>query len=174
MTGIDAGEGNISAAKAHLALDPELKSRVQYECTTAEATASERGGKGKFDAVVASEVLEHVSDVPSFVQSCAYLTKPEGVVVMTTLTRSAWSFAAGVVAAEFVLGLLPPGTHDWSKFLTPAELEAELDSAGLRVDSVEGLHFDPVRQHWRRCPTVSINYAMVAHKPREIAVERSD
>lgn len=165
VVGVDAGDANIDAARQHAALDPDLSSQLEYRATTAEALVRE-GGAATFDVVVASEVIEHVADVPLFVNSLFQLARPGGAVVVTTISRNAASFLGAILAAEYLLRLLPVGTHDWAKFLTPEELQQHLRGTGLEVEGPAiGLHYDPLRGRWSRSPIPLINYAIVARRP---------
>ena len=169
VTGVDASEENIGAAQLHAQRDPDIARRVQYTCSTVESLV----GTETYDCVVASEVVEHVADVPTFVRSCVELTEPGGRLVFTTLTRTAWSFAAGIVAAEFLLGLVPPGTHDWSKFLTPNELSAELEAHGANVMRTQALRYDPLCAKWHRGGPITLNYALAAQRMTTVPVAGS-
>ena len=127
MVGADPSETNIEAAKLHAA---QSGLSIDYRCTTAEelAEAGER-----FDVVLAMEVVEHVADVNLFVESCAAMVKPGGLMIAATLNRTLKSFALAIVGAEYILRWLPLGTHRWDKFVTPNELEIAMERGGLRV-----------------------------------------
>src|SRR5690606_16980279 len=106
--------------------------------------------KQKFDVVLALEIVEHVCDVDAFVKNCARLCKPGGMVIFSTLNRTAKSFILGKMAAEYILGWVPAGTHDWKKFLKPSELATPARSAGLSVQNIEGMVFDPITRDFKR------------------------
>ena len=127
MVGVDPSETNIEAAKQHAALS-ELP--IDYRCTTAEDLAEARE---QFDIVLAMEVVEHVADVPLFVQSCAEMVRPGGLMIAATINRTLKSFALAIVGAEYILRWLPVGSHRWDKFVTPNELEIAMEQGGLRV-----------------------------------------
>ena len=158
--GADAGEENIGVARAHaqgagLAID--------YRVTTAEALAA--GGES-FDAVLAMEIVEHVPDPRGFLAACGGLLRPGGLMLCSTLNRTARAWALAVVAAERILGWLPRGTHDWSKFLTPDELAEMLRGAGLEVVDRKGMVRDPLSGDWSLSPRdLSVNYVVAAVKP---------
>jgi 2-polyprenyl-6-hydroxyphenyl methylase/3-demethylubiquinone-9 3-methyltransferase len=158
VTGIDPAAENIGVAKRH-AEDAGLS--IDYRAETVEEVA-ERGES--FDLVFAMEVVEHVADVPSFMRSCAQVLRPGGLMLMSTLNRTLRSFALAIVGAEYVLRWLPRGTHDWEKFLTPRELAAEMEDAGLVPLRPKGLFFDPLRFEWRLSRDTAVNYVLAAHK----------
>lgn len=142
VTGIDAGADNIAVAKAHA---KAAKLNIDYRATTVEAVAA----KGEtFDVVTALEIIEHVDDVPLFVESCAALVKPDGLLMFSTLNRTAKSFALGIVAAEYILRWLTPGTHTWKKFVKPSELSAHLRRADFTVTDIAGLVYRPLRDEF--------------------------
>lgn len=160
VSGFDAAEGNIGVARAHAAT---MGLEIDYRAEPAEAAAA-RGEV--FDAITALEIVEHVADVPAFLRALADLLRPGGVAVLSTLNRTPESWATAIVGAERILRWLPVGTHDWSKFLTPQELEAALTEAGLPVVDVTGMRFDPLQRDWRRDPkALSVNYILTAVKP---------
>jgi len=141
VTGIDAAPGNIVIATAHAALDPDvIARRVTYHATTAEALLA---AGASFDAVLSLEVVEHVNDPAGFVACLAGLTRPGGAVVMSTLSRTARSYALAILAAERVLSWVPPGTHDFGKFLTPEELAVLMARGGLELREAAGMRYTP-------------------------------
>jgi ubiquinone biosynthesis O-methyltransferase len=167
VVGVDPGAANIAVAREHAAHDPDL--HVTYAHGLVDQGAAQ--AFGSFDVVVTSEVLEHVRDPGAFVDACAGAISDErgGRLVVTTLNRTARSFASAIVGAEYVAGLVPPGTHEWSKFVTPEELTAHCHDAGLDVDLVVGLRFTPPLLSRRGVWTVaasddSVSYALVARK----------
>ena len=158
VLGADAAEKNVKTASAHAAgsgLD------LAYRTTSAEALAEE--GR-RFDMVLNMEVVEHVADLAGFLGSCASLLKPGGLMVVATLNRTLKSLMLAKIGAEYVLRWLPPGTHDWDRFVTPAELRGHLEGVGLGVTLVQGVAFDPLRWEWRLSSDTGVNYMMVAHK----------
>ncbi|WP_420403675.1 bifunctional 2-polyprenyl-6-hydroxyphenol methylase/3-demethylubiquinol 3-O-methyltransferase UbiG [Nisaea sp.] len=160
MTGIDAEEKTIRTAALHAA---EGGLDIDYRVSLAESLAGEM--PEAFDAVVASEVIEHVADPALFAASLARLVRPGGAVFVTTLNRTGKSLLFGKFAAEYLLRWVPPGTHDWRQFLTPDELRGLLIDAGLTVVEQTGIRFDPLADSFSRSSDLSINYAMFAVKP---------
>jgi 2-polyprenyl-6-hydroxyphenyl methylase/3-demethylubiquinone-9 3-methyltransferase len=158
VLGVDAGDEVIAAARAHA---DGLGLPLSYRVATAEALRVE--GE-RFGAITALEVIEHVADQPAFVADLAGLLVPGGVLVLSTLNRTRRSYAVAKVGAEFVLRLLPAGTHDWKRFVAPAELGAMLRAAGLLVTDVAGMVFDPLAGRWRESRDTAINYIMMARK----------
>lgn len=158
VTGIDPAERNVRIASLHA---EESGIPVTYRATTAEALADEGA---RFDVVMAMEVVEHVADVGLFLARAAEMVKPGGLLVAATLNRTKRSFALAIVGAEYVLGWLPRGTHDWNRFITPDELELALEAGGLKVTDREGVVFNPLTDEWRRSSDLSVNYMMVAEK----------
>lgn len=159
VVGIDPAEKNVRIASLHA---EESGVPVDYRATTAEALAD--AGE-RFDVVMAMEVVEHVADVGLFLARAAEMVKPGGLLVAATLNRTKRSFALAIVGAEYVLGWLPKGTHDWNKFVTPDELEAALAAGGLSVIDRQGVVFNPLADEWRRSSDLSVNYMMLAERP---------
>lgn len=158
VRGIDPAPGNVEIASAHAAASGLA---IDYEAVTAEELAS-RGDR--FDVVVALEVVEHVADVSLFVRTAGRLVAEGGVLVLSTLNRTARSFALAIVGAEYVLRWLPPGTHRWEKFITPEELEATLAAAGFAAREKAGLAYEPLSGDFRLTGDLSVNYFMVAER----------
>lgn len=160
VTGFDAAEESLGVARAHAAaggLD------IKYRAELAEDAAA-RGAK--FDAILALEIVEHVATPAEFVNALSKLLKPGGLLIMSTLNRTAESYAAAIVGAEHILRWLPPGTHDWRKFPAPQELEAHLTEASLEVVDVKGMVPDLIRDGWRlSADNLRVNYIMTARKP---------
>jgi 2-polyprenyl-6-hydroxyphenyl methylase / 3-demethylubiquinone-9 3-methyltransferase len=159
VTGIDAGKENIRVAKAHAkaqGLD------IDYRAVTAEALAA--SGK-KFDLVTALEIVEHVADVEIFIAACARLVRPGGMLILSTLNRTPKSYLLGIVAAEYVLRWLEPGTHDWKKFLKPSELAAHLGRQRMKVADVRGLVYSPLTRGFSLSKSdLDVNYLLTAVK----------
>ena len=158
VVGADPSEDNIAVAGAH-ARESELE--IDYRATTAEdlAAAGER-----FDVVLAMEVVEHVTDVASFVATCASMVKPGGLMITATLNRTLKSFALAIVGAEYVLRWLPRGTHQWDKFVTPEELETAIENADLRVTGERGVIYNPFADRWQLSSDTDVNYMLVAER----------
>ncbi|MBP6013772.1 MAG: bifunctional 2-polyprenyl-6-hydroxyphenol methylase/3-demethylubiquinol 3-O-methyltransferase UbiG [Alphaproteobacteria bacterium] len=158
VLGADASEKNIKTASVHAA---EGGLSIDYRATTAEALA-EAGEQ--FDVVLNMEVIEHVADLNLFLKSCASMLKPGGLMFVATINRTAKAFALAVVGAEYVLGWLPRGTHDWNKFVKPLELDTALTRAGLEVASETGVMFNPLTGGWLLARDTDVNYMVVAKK----------
>jgi 2-polyprenyl-6-hydroxyphenyl methylase/3-demethylubiquinone-9 3-methyltransferase len=156
VTGADASERNIGTARAHAA---ESGLGITYRAATAETLAEE--GR-TFDVVLNMEVIEHVADPAAYLAACAALVKPGGLTIVATLNKTLKSLALAKIGAEYVLGWLPRGTHDWNRFLAPADLRAMLEEAGLEVLKTQGISFDPRRWDWRLSADVDVNYMVVA------------
>ncbi|MBR0932068.1 bifunctional 2-polyprenyl-6-hydroxyphenol methylase/3-demethylubiquinol 3-O-methyltransferase UbiG [Bradyrhizobium jicamae] len=157
VIGIDPSATNIAAArlhadKGHLSID--------YRCTTVE----DMDARERFDIVLAMEVVEHVNDVGAFIKRCAAMLKPGGLMVVSTLNRNWKSFALAIVGAEYVLRWLPRGTHDWSKFVTPAELERYLADLRLTMTEQAGVVYNPLADKWTISSDMDVNYMVVAEE----------
>jgi 2-polyprenyl-6-hydroxyphenyl methylase/3-demethylubiquinone-9 3-methyltransferase len=159
VVGADPSTANIAAARLH-ALEAGLT--IDYRETTAEALAD--AGE-RFEVVLAMEVVEHVADVPLFVRRCAEMVKPDGLMVAATLNRTLKSFALAIVGAEYVLGWLPRGTHQWDKFVTPNELEIALEKSGLQVVNESGVIYNLLADRWQLSSDMDVNYMTVASRP---------
>jgi 2-polyprenyl-6-hydroxyphenyl methylase/3-demethylubiquinone-9 3-methyltransferase len=158
VTGVDPSEKNIGTARAHAAQSGAV---VEYRVADAETLAQE--GQS-FDVVLNMEVVEHVADLRGYLESTAALVKPGGLMFVATLTRTLKALALAKVAAEYILRWLPPGTHDWDKFVAPAELRAMLEDSGLKVLKTQGIAFDPLGWDWRLSNDTDVNYMVVAER----------
>lgn len=159
VTGIDASDKNIATAATHA---DEGGLAIDYRTTTAEGLVAEHR---QFDAVLSLEIVEHVADVPLFLESCAGLVRPGGVLMMATLNRTAKSFVFAIVGAEFVMRWLPRGTHQWEKFIRPSELVDGLEAHGMSVDHMTGITYNPLQDDWRLSRDLSVNYMLYSEKP---------
>jgi 2-polyprenyl-6-hydroxyphenyl methylase/3-demethylubiquinone-9 3-methyltransferase len=155
VIGIDPSATNIAAAKLH-AEKGHLS--VDYRCTTVE----NMDARERFDIVLAMEVVEHVVDVGAFLDRCALMLKPGGLMVVSTLNRNWKSFALGIVAAEYVLRWLPRGTHQRDKFVTPDELSRHLERNKLMITEQSGVVYNPLGDRWSLSSDMDVNYMVVA------------
>jgi 2-polyprenyl-6-hydroxyphenyl methylase/3-demethylubiquinone-9 3-methyltransferase len=160
VTGIDLGEKALGVAKLHRL---ESGVTVDYRLIAAEALAAE--APGAFDIVTCMELLEHVPDPGAIVAACAALAAPGGTVVFATLNRNPKSYLFAIVGAEYLLQLLPRGTHDWAKFLRPAELATFARRAGLDLVDLVGMTYNPLTKVFRLEPDTSVNYLAAYRNP---------
>jgi len=158
VTGADASEKNIGTARAHAA---QSGLAIDYRATTAEALAAEGAS---FDVVLNMEVVEHVADVSAYLAACTGLVKPGGITFVATMNKTLKSLALAKIGAEYVLGWLPRGTHDWNRFIPPAELKASLEEAGLSILKTQGVSFNPLAWDWKLSADVDVNYMVLATK----------
>jgi 2-polyprenyl-6-hydroxyphenyl methylase/3-demethylubiquinone-9 3-methyltransferase len=163
VTGIDMGEAPLSVARLH-ALESGIE--LTYEQITAEEKSSQM--PGEFDVVTCMEMLEHVPDPSSVVRACAQLVKDGGDVYFSTINRNPKAYAFAILGAEYILKLLPKGTHDYSKFIRPSELAKWMRAAGLELQSISGMTYNPLTKHYKLDPNdVSVNYLLHAKKVSE-------
>ncbi|AFU97720.2 bifunctional 2-polyprenyl-6-hydroxyphenol methylase/3-demethylubiquinol 3-O-methyltransferase UbiG [Simiduia agarivorans] len=163
VTGIDMGETPLKVARLH-ALESNLD--IDYHQTTAEAYASENANR--FDVVTCLEMLEHVPDPASVIRACAAMVKPGGHLFFSTINRNPKAYAFAIIGAEYVLKLLPKGTHEYAKFIRPSELAGWLRSAGLQIGHMTGMTYNPfTRQYKLDDQDVSVNYLVQARKPHD-------
>ena len=160
VTGIDLSEKPLNVAKLHLL---ESGQQVDYQLVAAEEIA--RKQPENFDCVTCMEMLEHVPDPPSSVRAAAALVKPGGWVFFSTLNRNPKSFLFAIIGAEYVLNLLPIGTHEYRRFITPAELAAMARDAGLTVSEFIGMTYNPFSKIYALNNDVSVNYIVACRKP---------
>ncbi|XP_031222354.1 ubiquinone biosynthesis O-methyltransferase, mitochondrial isoform X2 [Mastomys coucha] len=164
VVGIDPVAENIKIAQHHKSFDPVLDVRIQYKVCSLEETAKDNAEV--FDAVVASEVLEHVNNLEMFIQCCYQVLKPGGSLFITTINKTQLSYALGIVFSEQIAGIVPKGTHTWEKFVSPEKLESILEPNGLLVEKVAGLVYNPFSGYWHWSESTSLNYAAHAVKSR--------
>ena len=155
VTGIDMGEKPLSVAKLHL---KESGLEVDYRQTTAEALAIEE--PESFDIITCMEMVEHVPDPASVINACSRLVRPGGELFFSTINRTpkAWLFA--IVGAEYLLNILPKGTHTYEKFIRPSELEKWARESGLVSKEITGMHYNPFTDHYWLAPGVEVNYLL--------------
>lgn len=159
VLGIDAGEKNVKIAATHA---KKTGVTVEYSYSSVEELV-EKNTK-PFDVVLNLEVLEHVSDVHSFIQSSATLVKPGGLQFMATINRTPKAYALAIIGAEYILRWLPRGTHEWSKFLKPSEIAEHLRGSDMEVQEVKGMTYNPLLDAWSLSNDTAVNYLMWASK----------
>ncbi|HRN74480.1 bifunctional 2-polyprenyl-6-hydroxyphenol methylase/3-demethylubiquinol 3-O-methyltransferase UbiG [Ottowia sp.] len=161
VLGIDLADKSLKVAQLH-ALEAEVTG-LSYRQVAAEALAAEM--PGEFDAVTCMEMLEHVPDPAAIVQACAALVRPGGWVFLSTINRNPKSFLLAIVGAEYMLGLVPRGTHEYARLLRPSELGRFCREAGLDLQHSRGLQYNPLTQRFRLSADTSVNYMVAARKP---------
>jgi 2-polyprenyl-6-hydroxyphenyl methylase/3-demethylubiquinone-9 3-methyltransferase len=160
VTGIDMGEAPLAVARLHAL---ESGAKVDYRCITAEDLAEQAAGS--FDTVTCLEMLEHVPDPGSVVNACAQLVKPGGDVYFSTINRNPKAYAFAILGAEYMLRLLPKGTHEYSKFIRPAELAKWMRNSKLELQNITGMTYNPLTKSYKLNPNdVSVNYLLHAKK----------
>ncbi len=162
VTGIDMGEAPLAVARLHL---QESGAAVDYIKTTAEEFAQTRAGA--FDVVTCMEMLEHVPDPASTVAACARLVRPGGAVFFSTINRNPKAWLLAIVGAEYVLNLLPRGTHEYEKFIRPSELATWMRQARLELRELTGMHYNPLTRGYTLGPGVDVNYLTWAERPSD-------
>lgn len=160
VMGVDASEANIKTASVHAA---EAGLEIDYRAGTVEALKA--SGQAQFDVVLNLEVVEHVADPDQFLRDSASLVKPDGIMVVATLNKTPKALALAIIGAEYVLGWLPRGTHDFSKFLKPKTVQKSLEAGGLDCDPARGVTFNPLMDKWSMSEDTGVNYMIVARKP---------
>jgi 2-polyprenyl-6-hydroxyphenyl methylase/3-demethylubiquinone-9 3-methyltransferase len=159
VVGADPSAENIAVARLHAAEDGLA---IDYRCNTAEALAD--AGE-RFDMVLAMEVVEHVADLDLFVRRAAEMVKPGGLMIAATINRTGKSFALAIVAAEYILGWLPRGTHQWDKLVTPDEHARALETGGLHVGNTTGVIYNLFADAWQLSGDMDVNYMLTAERP---------
>lgn len=162
VTGIDLGTENLKAAALH-AEQSGLNETLRYQHIPVEELAKTHARQ--FDVVTCMEMLEHVPDPSSIVQACFELLAPGGVCVLSTINRNPKSYLFAIVGAEYVLRLLDRGTHDYAKFITPAELDKMAVNAGFTRQDIIGLHYNPLTKRYWLAQNVDVNYMIAVQKP---------
>ena len=160
VTGIDMAEKPLAVARRHAA---ESGAEVEYLASTAEALAQER--PGAFGTLACLELLEHVPDYASTIRACAELAAPGATLIFSTINRHPKAYALAVLGAEYLLRILPKGTHDYAKFIRPSELAAAVRQAGLQVEEIIGLRYNPFSRIAKLSSDVDVNYLLRASKP---------
>jgi 2-polyprenyl-6-hydroxyphenyl methylase/3-demethylubiquinone-9 3-methyltransferase len=162
VTAIDMAEGPLAVARLH---QIESGVEVDYRRSTAEDLAAAE--PAHYDLVTCLEMLEHVPDPSQVIRSCAELVKPGGDVVFSTINRNPKSFVFAIVGAEYVLNLLPKGTHEYAKFIKPSELDEWARDAGLQLRASTGLHYNPLTREYSLGGNLDVNYLMHYKRPAE-------
>ena len=151
VTGIDASDKNIKVAKLHA---KKNNLNIDYRCMSPEKLNT----KEKFDVILNMEIVEHVEDVNFFLRSCSILLKRNGIMFVATLNKTLKSYLFAIIGAEYILRWLPIGTHEWEKFVKPDDLEAMLKKHGLKLECVDGMKFNLIKDEWSLSLDKSINY----------------
>lgn len=162
VTAIDMGQANITTARLH-ALESGLT--IDYQVIPVEELAEQQ--PESFDVVTCLEMLEHVPDPVSIVNACYKLCKPGGQVIFSTLNRNPKSFLFGIIGAEYLLNMVPKGTHDYKKFIRPSELASWSREAGLTVGKMTGMSYNPITKIYKLGRDTDVNYLMQTLKPAE-------
>lgn len=160
VTGIDLSDKALKVADLH---GLESGIAVRYKKIAAEQMANEEAGQ--YDVVTCMEMLEHVPDPASIIRACFMLVKPGGHVFFSTLNRNVKSYLFAIIGAEYLLQMLPKGTHDYAKFITPAELSQAIRNAGLQVDSIRGMSYNPISKIYSLNQNTSVNYLVACSRP---------
>jgi len=161
VMGADAGEKNIMIAQNHA---QRVDLDIDYRATTSEALA-EQGEQ--FDVVLNMEVIEHVNDIQLYLESCAALVKPGGIMFVATINRTFKAYALAIVGAERVLRWLPKGTHTYDKFVTPEEITSILKRNDMQIVERSGVSYAPLEDKWKRSKDLSVNYMLLAEKAKD-------
>jgi len=161
VTGIDMGEAQISVAKLHAL---ESKKEINYQRIPADELA--RQEPASYDVVCCLEVLEHVPDPAAIVKACSDLVKPGGDVYFSTINRNPKAWLLAIVGAEYVLNMLPKGTHAYDKFIKPSEMDTWMRAADLTMQDIIGMHYNPLRDHYKLAPGVDVNYLLWSKKAK--------
>jgi 2-polyprenyl-6-hydroxyphenyl methylase/3-demethylubiquinone-9 3-methyltransferase len=159
VLGIDLADKPVRVAQLHAL---ESGARVRYRSISAEELASEAAAS--FDVVTCMEMLEHVPDPESTVKACSTLTRPQGWVFFSTINRNARAFLMAIVGAEYVLRLLPRGTHEYARFIRPSELARAARAAGLEIEDLRGMSYEPLGRKYRLGTDARVNYLMACKK----------
>lgn len=158
--GIDLSKKALQVGQLHAL---ETSTPVEYELISAEDLAAKE--PGQYDVITCMEMLEHVPNPKSIVQACATLAKPGATLFFSTLNRNPKSYLMAIIGAEYILKLLPKGTHEYAKFIKPSELSGFIREAGLEVVDMMGLHYNPLFDHYSLGPNVDVNYMFAVKKP---------
>jgi 2-polyprenyl-6-hydroxyphenyl methylase/3-demethylubiquinone-9 3-methyltransferase len=161
VLGIDMGEAPLAVGRLHA--EKEGVERIEYRQITVEELAATL--PATFDVVTCMEMLEHVPDPASIVRACMTLVKPGGQVFFSTINRNPKSYLFAIIGAEYLLRMLPRGTHDYQKFIRPSELASYIRDAGLILEEATGLHYNPITKNYWLAPNVDVNYMLYTRRP---------
>jgi 2-polyprenyl-6-hydroxyphenyl methylase/3-demethylubiquinone-9 3-methyltransferase len=159
VTGVDASQEAIEVARAHATM---MNLPITYLCSSAEELAAQGH---TYDVVLALEIVEHVADVPGFLATCTKLVGPKGGLILSTLNQTWKAYAFAIIGAEYIMRLLPKGTHDWNKFLSPAELAAHLRPLDFSFQNLSGMTYCPISGRWSLSRDLDVNYLGYAKRP---------
>jgi 2-polyprenyl-6-hydroxyphenyl methylase/3-demethylubiquinone-9 3-methyltransferase len=151
VTGIDASDKNIKIAKLHA---KKNNLNINYLCSSPEKIKI----KNKFDVILNMEIIEHVEDINFFIKSCSKLLKKNGIMFVATLNKTLKSYVFAIIGAEYILRWLPIGTHDWEKFVKPNDLKKILNQNNLKLEKLDGMNFNLIKDEWSISKDTSINY----------------
>ena len=151
VVGIDASNKNISVAKLHA---KKSNLDIQYLCASPESFKTQK----KFDVILNMEIIEHVEDINFFIRSCSKLLKKNGLMFVATLNKTLKSYVFAIIGAEYILRWLPIGTHEWGKFVTPEDLKSILLKNNLKLDKLDGMNFNIIKDEWSVSADTSVNY----------------
>ncbi|MDC0030692.1 bifunctional 2-polyprenyl-6-hydroxyphenol methylase/3-demethylubiquinol 3-O-methyltransferase UbiG [Candidatus Pelagibacter sp.] len=157
VTGIDASSKNINIAKLHA---KKNKLKINYICSSPEKLKIQK----KFDVILNMEIIEHVEDINFFINSCSKLLKKNGLMFVATLNKTLKSYMFAIIGAEYVLRWLPIGTHDWEKFIRPEDLKKILSKNNLKLEKLDGMNFNIIKDEWSVSSDTSINYIVKSVK----------
>ena len=157
VTGIDASDKNIKIAKLHA---KKNKLNINYFCSSPEKLKI----KKKFDVILNMEIIEHVEDINFFIKSCSKLLKKNGLMFVATLNKTLKSYVFAIIGAEYVLRWLPIGTHDWEKFVRPEDLKKILSKNNLKLEKLDGMNFNVIKNEWSVTSDTSVNYIVKSIK----------
>ena len=157
VTGIDASNKNINIAKLHA---KKNKLKINYICSSPEKLKIQK----KFDVILNMEIVEHVEDINFFINSCSKLLKKNGLMFVATLNKTLKSYMFAIIGAEYVLRWLPIGTHDWEKFIRPEDLKKILSKNNLKLEKLDGMNFNIIKDEWSVSSDTSINYIVKSVK----------